>query len=61
MDILIISIILYAIIFFGTICIMIGGNLNKSEYEKQMEDEEQINYLKEYKKNRGNSKWKKNY
>ena len=40
---------------------MIGGNLNKSEYEKQMEDEEQINYLKEYKKNRGNSKWKKNY
>ena len=25
MDILIISIILYAIIFFGTICIMIGG------------------------------------
>ena len=31
MVILIIGIILYAIIAFGTICIMIGGNLNKSE------------------------------
>ena len=60
MVILIIGIILYAIIAFGTICIMIGGNLNKSEYEKQMEDEEQIKYLREY-KNRRNSKWKKNY
>lgn len=60
MVILIIGIILYAIIAFGTICIMIGGNLNKSEYEKQMEDEEQIKYLREY-KNRRNSKWKKSY
>lgn len=60
MAILIIGIILYVIIAFGTICIMIGGNLNKSEYEKRMEDEEQIKYLKEY-KDRRSSKWKKSY
>ena len=49
MVILIIGIILYVIITFGTICIIMGGNLNKSEFEKQMEDEEQIKYLREYK------------
>ena len=40
MVILIIGIILYLIIAFGTICIMISENFNKSEHEKQKEDKE---------------------
>ena len=51
---LITAIILYVIIVFFTFCILIGGNINKSE------DEEQIKYLKDYKKRR-DEKWKKNY
>lgn len=61
MVILIVGIVLYVIIAFSTICIMIGGNLNKSDYERIQEDEEQMKYLREYEKNRENSKWKKNY
>ena len=57
---LITAIILYVIIVFFTFCILIGGNINKSEDEKRIEDEEQIKYLKDYKKRR-DEKWKKNY
>ena len=49
MVMLIIGIILYAIIALGTIYIMIDENLNKSEFEKQMKDEEPMKYLREYK------------
>ena len=29
--------------------IIVGGNLNKSDYEKMLEDEEQLKYIKSYK------------
>lgn len=32
--------------------IILGNSINKTEREKQMEDEEQIEYLKNYKKNK---------
>jgi len=32
--------------------IILGNSMNKTEREKQMEDEEQIQYLKNYKKNK---------
>ena len=31
-----------------TILIIIGGNINKSEEEQKREDEEQIQYIREY-------------
>ena len=34
------------------ICIIIGGNINKSEEEQKQEDEEQIKYIEEYNKNK---------
>lgn len=37
-----------------TLILIKGGNMNKSEFERRLEDEEQMKYLKEYneKKNR---------
>lgn len=37
-----------------TLFLIKGGNMNKSEFERRLEDEEQMKYLKEYneKKNR---------
>ena len=32
--------------------IIIGGNMNKSEEEQRLEDEEQIEYLKQYRENK---------
>ena len=51
MTTLLIFMIVFGIILFFTICIMIGGNLNKSEYERRLEDEEQMKYLRDYKNN----------
>ena len=31
-----------------TICIIIGGNMNKSEEEQKREDEEQVEYIRKY-------------
>lgn len=42
----------FGIVFFCTICIIIGGNKNKTEYEKELEDIEQIEYLKNYSKHK---------
>lgn len=41
--------ILFAVI---TILIIIGGNMDKTEEEKRLEDEEQIAYIREYNKKR---------
>ena len=43
--------------------IIIGGNMNKSEEEQRYEDEEQIKYLREYRKTKNMEVaiWKKNY
>lgn len=46
---------LIAVILFGILnailiyLIILGGNMSKTQEEKQKEDEEQINYLKNYK------------
>lgn len=49
MTTLLIVMIIFGLVLFFTLCIIIGGNANKSEYEKRMEDEEQMNYIKNYK------------
>ena len=37
------------LITFLILCIIVGGNSNKTEYERKMEDEEQMKYLENYK------------
>ena len=37
------------LIIFLILCIIVGGNSNKTEYERKMEDEEQMKYLENYK------------
>lgn len=49
MTTLLIVMLIFGLVLFFTLCIIIGGNANKSEYEKRMEDEEQMNYIKNYK------------
>ena len=49
MTTLLIVMLIFGLVSFFTLCIIIGGNANKSEYEKRMEDEEQMNYIKNYK------------
>lgn len=47
--------VLYILATFAALFIYLiirGGNENKTEWEKQIEDEEQMNYLKKYKSNR---------
>ena len=45
MAILIIVMLLFAILI---VLILIGANMSKSDYEKQLDDEEQMKYLKDY-------------
>lgn len=49
MTTLLIVMIIFGLVLFFTLCIIIGGNANQSEYEQRMEDEEQMNYIKNYK------------
>ena len=37
------------LITFLILYIIVGGNSNKTEYERKMEDEEQMKYLENYK------------
>ena len=50
LDIISMTILIIFMILFGLIAIfiIIGGNMNKSEEERKREDEEQIQYIKEY-------------
>ena len=50
LSIISIAILLFVMILFGVfaILIIIGGNMNKSEEEQRLEDEEQMRYLREY-------------
>ena len=50
LDIISMTILIIFMILFGLIAIfiIIGGNMNKSEEEQRMEDEEQLQYLKNY-------------
>lgn len=50
--------IIFALISLFTYLIIVGGNMNKTDEERRLEDEEQMNYLKEY-KNRRNNSWSK--
>ena len=40
-----------------TYLIILGSNMNKTEDEKLREDQEQIEYLKNYRKKKENKKW----
>ncbi len=57
LDIISMTILLIIFAFIGVIgiLIIIGGNMNKSDEERRLEDEEQMQYIKEY-----NEKHKKN-
>lgn len=47
-------------IFFAIIMILIiiGGNIEKTEYERYLEDKEQMEYLKNYKKKTKSNLWR---
>lgn len=51
-------ILVLGLITFFMICIIIGGNKNKLEYESKIEEEEQIKYLRNYKEYVKNRKGK---
>lgn len=59
LDIISIIILLIAFIFIGVIgiLIVIGGNMFKTDIERQYEDEEQIKFLREYNENHKRNKW----
>lgn len=38
--------------------IIIGGNMNKTYEEQRLEDKEQMEYLKNYKRKNGGIRWK---
>lgn len=40
------------VIALGMYLVIVGGNINKTDEERRLEDEEQMNYLKKYKNNR---------
>lgn len=46
---MIILFILLFLIALSTYLVIIGGNINKTECERKIEDEEQIKYIKSYK------------
>lgn len=48
-------IIILMLITIFTYLIILGSNMSKSDFEKQIEDEEQMEYIKKYSK-RGNGK-----
>lgn len=58
LDIISIIILLIAFIFIGVIgiLIVIGGNMFKTDIERQYEDEEQIKFLREYNENHKRNK-----
>lgn len=60
LDIISMTILIIFMILFGlfAIFIIIGGNMNKSEEEQRMEDEEQLQYLKKYNEKKFNKRHK---
>ena len=58
MTTLLVIMIIFGLVLFFTLCIIIGGNANKSEYERRMEDEEQMEYLRQYREKKLNKKRK---
>ncbi len=50
MFIVLVVIILFVLLALGMYLVIVGGNINKSERERMLEDEEQLRYLRNYKK-----------
>lgn len=50
MFIVLVVIILSVLLALGMYLVIVGGNINKSERERMLEDEEQLRYLRNYKK-----------
>ena len=50
MFIVLVVIILSVLLALGMYLVIVGGNINKSERERMLEDEEQLIYLRNYKK-----------
>lgn len=46
MKLTIILVFTYIIVSFFVYCIIVGGNINKTDEERRLEDEEQIKYLR---------------
>ena len=44
----------YIVIALEMYLVIVGGNINKTDGERRLEDEEQMNYLKNYKNNKEN-------
>lgn len=58
LDIILVAILIIVMILVSIliILVLIGANMNKSDYERQLEDEEQIKYLREY-ATKNKNKW----
>lgn len=56
---LLIFMLIFQTIGLFTYLIIVGGNMNKTQEERDLEDKEQMNYLKNY-KNGGNKFAKRN-
>lgn len=56
---LLIFMLIFQTIGLFTYLIIVGGNMNKTQEERELEDKEQMNYLKNY-KNGGNKFAKRN-
>lgn len=50
MFIVLVVIILFVLLGLGMYLVIVGGNINKSERERMLEDEEQLRYLRNCKK-----------
>ena len=59
MVVMIILYIVFCIITIFMYLLVKFANENKTDYERRMEDEEQMKYLKEYKNRRTKEIWKK--
>ena len=58
LDIISMIILLFLFIGLPVILIIIGGNMNKSDEERRLEDEEEMKYIEKYKKDKEKRKFK---
>lgn len=58
MFVFLILMIIGVVVSLGTYLMIVSENMNKTDEERRLEDEEQMEYLKNYKKG-GKGKWKK--
>lgn len=58
LDIISMIILLFLFIGLPVILIIIGGNMDKSDEERRLEDEEEMKYIEKYKKDKEKRKFK---